>query len=154
MLIAGALSDLFDGALSRYFRATSRIGKVLDPIADKVFVLGVIVSLVAARHIAPWQIGLIALRDVAVIVAGGVILLRRGRKSLRAMTPTRLGKFTTALQFVFLITVMFTENTNVWLLAVTAVVSGVAAIDYVRVLLATSREPSVHEDSSVTSRSS
>ena len=139
LIVIGALSDLFDGALSRYFHATSQFGKVLDPIADKIFVLGVVSTLVMENRLALWQVGLIALRDIAVFIAGGLIMLWRGRKSLEEMSPTPVGKVTTALQFLFLITVMFTEEVNVWLFTLTAIVSGVAAIDYVRVMLAKSQ---------------
>ena len=144
LLVIGALSDLFDGALSRHFHATSEFGKVLDPIADKIFVLGVVASLVWDGQVSLWQIALIALRDIAVVVVGGAVLLWRGRKSLVEMTPTLIGKCTTAFQFVLLISVILLESVNVWLLTATIVISGIAAIDYTRVLLATSREHSTH----------
>ena len=140
-IVVGALSDLFDGALSRQFHATSEFGKVLDPIADKIFVLGVVASLVWDGQIALWQISLIALRDIAVIVVGGIVILWRGRKSLAEMTPTITGKVTTAFQFGFLILVAYSQGVNVWLFSATVAVSGIAAIDYTRVLLATSRKP-------------
>ena len=139
-MVVGALSDLFDGALSRQFHATSEFGKVLDPIADKIFVLGVVASLVWDGQIALWQIVSIALRDIAVVVVGGTVILLRGRKSLATMSPTITGKVTTALQFILLIQVAYAGSPNLWLFTATVIVSGIAAIDYTRVLLANSRK--------------
>ena len=135
LLVAGALSDLFDGALSRYFHATSEFGKVLDPIADKVFVLGVVTTLVWDQQITVGQVVLIALRDIAVFFVGCAVVIFRGRSCLAKMMPTLLGKCATALQFVLFVLVVYTERVNVWLFTATVLVSGLAAIDYTRALI-------------------
>jgi phosphatidylglycerophosphate synthase len=49
VLVVAALTDLADGASSRPFQAASPAGRLLDPIADKVFVLIVVMTLVIEK---------------------------------------------------------------------------------------------------------
>ena len=60
-----AFSDGFDGSIARR-HGTTRSGAFLDPLADKVLVLGALYALVAA-HIFPWlPVALITIREVAI----------------------------------------------------------------------------------------
>ena len=63
LMISGA-SDYLDGYLARRWRQTSRLGRVLDPAADRLYIAVTLVGL-AWRDIVPWWlVALIALRDV------------------------------------------------------------------------------------------
>lgn len=76
IFVVGAISDWLDGALARRYNVDSRLGRYLDPLADKVLVLGAFFALMflppdAAGRVVhvPWwwiPVGLIAFRDVAV----------------------------------------------------------------------------------------
>jgi phosphatidylglycerophosphate synthase len=126
-----ALSDLADGAASRLLHAQSEFGQLLDPVADKVFVVGVVAALLADGSLAWWQAGLVALRDIAVLAGALWLVLRRGWPACRGMRPRWPGKVTTALQFAFLLAVLLGESTMITvLLVVTALASGWAAADY------------------------
>lgn len=63
-----AASDWLDGKIARKFEARSRLGQALDPLADKVLVLGVFAMLcvIAPEHTPWWGVALIGLRDAAV----------------------------------------------------------------------------------------
>jgi cardiolipin synthase len=101
-----AITDYFDGYLARAQGTVSRLGIFLDPIADKIMVVGVIVMLVSTRqpnaetiihgfHIVPALI--ILLREIA--VSG----LREFLAGLQVSLPvSRLAKWKTALQLVAL----------------------------------------------------
>jgi phosphatidylglycerophosphate synthase len=129
-VIVGALSDGLDGLLSRSTNSTSAIGRALDPIADKVFVAGVLFTLVLDGNLTLGQLTLLALRDVAVAVRAVWLLARRHWTATREVRPTMLGKLTTALQFLFLLVVLWTGEvvTAVFVPAVT--VSGLAGAEY------------------------
>jgi CDP-diacylglycerol--glycerol-3-phosphate 3-phosphatidyltransferase len=97
MLVAA--SDYVDGVVARSYGASSRIGKFLDPLADKVLVLSLLIALAILEPatVPWWAVLIIALRDVA--VTG----LRTWSKSHRRNVPTlRLAKLKTALQLFFL----------------------------------------------------
>ncbi len=59
-------TDQVDGWLARRWNQTSQLGKLLDPIADKVLVMAALVMLVG-QHVAPaWMVALIIVREIAV----------------------------------------------------------------------------------------
>jgi len=70
LFVLASLSDYYDGVLARRYKVRSRLGQYLDPLADKVLVLGTFIALaVEAPDLVPWwAVGAIALRDVVVTV--------------------------------------------------------------------------------------
>lgn len=133
VVILAAISDLFDGASSRYFNATSTLGRILDPVADKVFVAALVVTLILEGTLTLTAALLIGLRDLTVL-AWVIWLSARGRwTEMALMSPTYLGKVATAAQFVYLLTLLIFAEKSFPVFVVTAVLSGLAAVDYVRV---------------------
>ena len=64
LLMASGFTDWLDGYLARRLNQTSRLGEILDPVADRLYILAVVVGL-AARDIIPWWVALILpARDV------------------------------------------------------------------------------------------
>ncbi len=64
VLAASGITDYLDGKLARRFNQTTRVGQYLDPIADRCYILAVVIGL-ALRDIIPWWLALILpLRDV------------------------------------------------------------------------------------------
>ena len=81
VLALGGLTDWLDGYLARAWRQTSRIGQMLDPIADRLYILAVLIGL-ALRQIVPWWLVVIVVgRDVFVPLLVPV-LKTRGYSSL------------------------------------------------------------------------
>ncbi|WCO65379.1 CDP-diacylglycerol--glycerol-3-phosphate 3-phosphatidyltransferase [Iamia majanohamensis] len=89
-----AVTDGIDGALARRF-GTTRSGAFLDPLADKVLVLGALFALVAAGRFAWLPVALIALREVAI----SVYRTHLGRSGL-AVPARTLAKVKTVVQEV------------------------------------------------------
>ncbi len=70
MLLAVALAtDFLDGHFARRTRSTA-FGRVLDPVADKLLVAGTLAALLAAGRVAPELVGLVVLRDIALLAVG------------------------------------------------------------------------------------
>jgi CDP-diacylglycerol--glycerol-3-phosphate 3-phosphatidyltransferase len=59
-------TDWFDGRLARRHGRTSPLGSLLDPIADKVLVLGTLVMLVGERVVPAWMVAAIVVREVLI----------------------------------------------------------------------------------------
>lgn len=92
VLVVSGVTDYLDGKIARSLGQTSRLGALLDPIADRLYILAVVVGL-ALRGIIPWWLAVaLPLRDV--LLAAMVPALRtRGYSSL----PVHfLGKAATA----------------------------------------------------------
>lgn len=81
VLVVGGLTDLLDGRLARRLGQRSRLGEVLDPAADRIFVLAVVVALAASGVVPWWFAALLPLRDV-LLVALVPWLRSRGLKVL------------------------------------------------------------------------
>ena len=99
LFVLGALSDYADGYVARALKMNSRLGRFLDPIADKVLVLGTFFALawLYPQQVPWWAVGIIALRDV--LVTALRMFAESGGRSLRTMWTA---KVKTALQLVFL----------------------------------------------------
>ena len=103
VVIAAGLSDLFDGRLSRALQGSSTFGQILDPLADKLFVGIVLITLVLDRVLSPVELLLLGFRDLVVLAGSIWSVVRHGWKSLRHMPPSLLGKLATAGQLGFLV---------------------------------------------------
>ena len=71
-LLAG-LSDAVDGYIAKSRNQRTRIGALLDPLADKTLLIAVYVTLGLQTHLPSWLIVLVVFRDVMIV--GGIILL-------------------------------------------------------------------------------
>ena len=78
ILMAAGVSDWLDGKIARALNQGSRLGQVLDPAADRLYIAATIVAL-AVRGIIPWWlVGVLALREVTVGAALAVLRRRAG----------------------------------------------------------------------------
>nr|WP_244857857.1 CDP-alcohol phosphatidyltransferase family protein [Agromyces archimandritae] len=77
VLVVASLSDLLDGYLARRLNQVTRLGKLLDPAADRLYIFAALVGL-AAQGLVPWWIVVVIVsRDVFLLVLG-VILANHG----------------------------------------------------------------------------
>ncbi len=82
VLAVGGATDWLDGYLARSWHQRSRLGQVLDPLADRLYILATLVGF-AIREIVPWWlVALLAARDVLMVTTIGPALRRRGFVSL------------------------------------------------------------------------
>jgi phosphatidylglycerophosphate synthase len=132
VVVAAALSDLFDGLISRRLHATSTTGRILDPIADKLFVICVLLTLLLEGSVKTWQLALVASRDLAVVLGSVTVAVFEGWSAMKRMPPSWLGKITTAAQFAFLLTVLHFREVMLVVFVPTAAVSVLAGVDYLR----------------------
>jgi cardiolipin synthase len=87
-------TDLVDGLAARVLKQHSRLGEILDPIADKLLAFCALVALAWARRLPAWLPALVVGRDL-VIVAGAFLLQALGVAQRLRVIPTRAGKYAT-----------------------------------------------------------
>jgi cardiolipin synthase len=128
-------SDGVDGYLAKRFSWHTRLGALLDPIADKLLVAGLFITLAYTGDIPVWLAATVILRDVVIVVGATAynFLVRPVQGE-----PTRVSKLNTALQLLFLLFVIsragfgWPEEITLTILGasvlITVVISGV---DYV-----------------------
>jgi cardiolipin synthase len=92
LFVGAAITDGFDGLLARVLHQQTRLGGLLDPVADKLLMLAAVVSLVVHARIPAWVLGIVIFRDIC-LGAAVIVLRATGRPVYPA--PTRLGKYAT-----------------------------------------------------------
>ena len=92
ILIAAGLSDWLDGKIARALNQGSRLGQVLDPAADRLYIAATIVAL-AVRGIIPWWlVAVLALRELTV---GAALAVLRRRAGVGTLQVSLVGKAAT-----------------------------------------------------------
>ena len=126
-------TDFFDGRLARRYGYTSSVGSLLDPIADKVLVLAVLVMLIEQGVAPAWMVAAIVVREVLVTglrqaaIERGVVLAARD-----------LGKLKTWAQAVAAAVAGFAaagawgNSVAWWALLVAVILTWVSGLDYAR----------------------
>lgn len=111
MLLAYA-SDLLDGWLARKFGGETNFGRIIDPLADKVVVIALMLLLMDARLLPLWYVIVVIARDLIIFAAG--MYLRR-RSGVLAQS-TMLGKVTVVgIGLVMMAALFGSGGTNVLL---------------------------------------
>lgn len=88
-----SITDLLDGWLARKLDLQSTFGRFMDPLADKLLVMVVLIELVALDRVAPWLVALLLSREIA-ITGLRAIAMEEGI----VLGSDRFGKWKTALQ--------------------------------------------------------
>ena len=63
IFVIASITDFFDGYIARNFNAVSKLGEILDPLADKMLTLGAFLGLLFLHRANPWAIYLILVRE-------------------------------------------------------------------------------------------
>lgn len=130
------LTDVLDGYIARHYRQKSEIGRVLDPVVDKICVGGLFILLAWQRALPLWLVALVLGRDILILLAG-LFMLSRFK---RVTESTAIGKAAVAVLiatvFVFLFDIEPLKQIGIYASAIGVIVSGIAyAVRFVGVLL-------------------
>ena len=104
-----SISDAIDGFLARFFKWQTDLGKILDPVADKLLMIGSITAL-WLNQIVPLSVFIIfVLRDLLILL-GAAFEMSITEKT---PTPNLIGKITTASQIIYILGLIIFEIFNV-----------------------------------------
>ena len=130
-----ALSDGLDGWLAKTFGWTSRLGKILDPIADKLLLVSLYMALAVLGRVPVWLMAAVVLRDVVIVLGAMVYRVVIGYIEGH---PTAVSKLNTLVQLVFVLLVIvraqwpqLPASLIVWLGAIVFVTTMISGLDYV-----------------------
>lgn len=113
IFVLAGISDGIDGYLARRFNMKSALGAYLDPIADKLLMMGSylflsVPSFPAAIKVPVWLAVIVISRDILLMTVGLLMILSSG---VRQFPPTWLGKVTTVTHIV---TILIVLCANLW----------------------------------------
>ena len=135
LLILAGLSDGLDGYLARRYHWFTRLGALLDPVADKLFIVTIMLVFGFKGFLPWWIVWLIFGRDA--LIMGGAVIYRWVTGALE-MKPLFISKVNTALQLILLAATLLhvgfyplpqTVMDNLeWLVAASTIISGAAYV--------------------------
>jgi cardiolipin synthase (CMP-forming) len=98
ILVAAGLSDALDGYIAKRFDRRTRLGALLDPIADKAMLVSVYVTLGITHQLLTWLVILVVFRDIMIV---GAFLLIQASAVPKRYDPLYISKLNTGVQVVF-----------------------------------------------------
>lgn len=132
LLVVTMLSDLLDGVVARRRGEQTRLGAFLDPMADKLLLTGVFLSLTYMDQIPVWVFVAVFSRDLMIVLGWSVIFILTGSSTVQ---PRPLGKVTTATQMATALAVIagLPPTAVEALLWLTIALTVASAFDYIRI---------------------
>ena len=126
ILAVSCLTDLIDGKIARHFNMISNLGKILDPLADKMTQLALIVCLASKHMIIRYVFAVFFIKESFQLIAGG-LKMRKG-KMLKGALLT--GKICTTILFISLIFMILIPSLD------ERIITAISIIDMVFMLIA------------------
>ncbi|MCY4477232.1 MAG: DnaA/Hda family protein [Gammaproteobacteria bacterium] len=125
LLGVAALSDWLDGFLAKRWKLDSYLGSILDPMADKVLIASVYVTLAALSHVPAWLAVVVIVRDLVIVVGWQTFRLLRGELRPR---PSRVSRLNTFVQIWLGVAVIAAEAFGGFLPALWIQIGGALAL--------------------------
>ncbi|HEX9812107.1 MAG TPA: CDP-alcohol phosphatidyltransferase family protein [Burkholderiales bacterium] len=104
-VIAG-VSDGLDGFIAKRFHYESRLGAILDPVADKVLLVSAYVMLTVLDHLPLWLVIVVVFRDL--LIVGGYVAYTSLYGPVH-MRPSWISKLNTFMQIALVVIVLFEQ---------------------------------------------
>lgn len=103
-MIVAALTDVFDGKIARKFNMVSNLGKILDPIADKLSQIAIVIILIVKfwDGYLKYILFLFIVKELLMVI-GGALLLSKG---MRPVAAEAWGKAATVVFYTFMIIII------------------------------------------------
>lgn len=118
-----SLSDALDGYIARKKQQITGIGKIIDPIADKLLIAAALIFLIG--RIQLWMAIVIIVRELVITVAR-LFFLPKGV----VISASQLGRFKTVIQVIAILAVILNLPFNWWLMLVAVIITVVSGLDY------------------------
>ncbi len=137
VMCLAALTDLFDGMLARRLNQKSDLGRILDPVADKIAIAIVGFVLYKLRDLPLWFLGLAILRDVTIILLSFFLVART-----RVMVESNMiGKITAGvLAFLLIVYTLDWQAAKLVALWASVAMIAISSASYLRKLAVLSRK--------------
>ena len=145
VMVVAFLTDFFDGKIARKFNLVTDLGKILDPIADKLYQFAVAICLVAKYKLMILVVAIIFVKEL-IMGLMGLVLLDKGGKVFGAKWYGKIctGIVDCSMAFLFLSPLVYKEKAPetlcTVLICICSVVLVITAILYSRLFLAKIKE--------------
>jgi Phosphatidylglycerophosphate synthase len=114
ILLLSGLTDALDGFIARKFNQITKLGLILDPLADKLTLAAVCFCLGLVRNIFLILFAVYFLKELTMLI-GSLVFVRK--KKLEVIPSNFLGKAATFVFYAFMLLAVLFPNLNIWILA-------------------------------------
>lgn len=132
LFLLAALTDAVDGFLARLLKQKTRLGIILDPLADKLLLLSGYLGILGVQalqyHPPLWITVAIVFRDLVILGGLIVLLIATGRVNVQ---PNKIGKLATVFQMLTLVAILLQAKLSVPLWNLTAFLTILSGVMYV-----------------------
>ena len=112
VFILSGVTDVVDGYIARRFNMISNFGKVYDPFVDKLMQITAVVCLALADIIPVWIIAVVLVKELAMIIIGGILYLKK-----IVVSSNWYGKVTTVVFYsIIFVLILWKSITPTWAL--------------------------------------
>ena len=135
LFFVAGVSDGLDGFLAKRFAWHSRLGSILDPLADKILLITSFLCLALVDVIPMWLMMMVFARDLIIIIGAAAFHFMIGQYE---MAPTWISKINTTLQIILVLVLVLSHGLYplpgellVWLVYGVSVTTVLSGLDYV-----------------------
>lgn len=129
MLIYGVISDYLDGLVARKTNTISEVGKMIDPISDKLSAGALFIYTVWLGWVPTWFLVFFVVRDVLIILGSSFIKVKYGKVAMSTMS----GKISVNIISAYWLSVFFLRNmesVHQFLLILSVIIMTISFLDY------------------------
>ena len=133
IFITAVMTDVADGFIARRYAQSTRVGAVLDPLADKFLLVVAFIALTFSGTILPhlripaWVLIVVISRDIFILIGASLVYTLFEYIEFR---PSALGKITTFLQMMTVISVLLRFEYSYVIWSSAAIFTVLSGIDY------------------------
>ncbi len=134
IFIVCVFTDALDGLIARRLNQITKLGTILDPIADKLLLITAFIALSIEKDLPvelklpSWVLLIVISRDIIIIIGSMVVILVTGDLHIK---PSIFGKITTFFQMLTIISILFQLDKSFIIWDITAVFTVISGTDYV-----------------------
>ena len=130
IFVIASITDFFDGFIARNFNAVSKLGEILDPLADKMLVLGAFLGLLYLHRANAWAVYLILVREF--FITGLRVAMAAEGLSVKASFAGKVKTVSQMGAIGFLLMNWPFANLLLWIAVILTIYSG---LDYLKVYI-------------------
>lgn len=134
IFILAGISDILDGKIARKYKLITKLGVILDPIADKMMIFAVLISYTVEEIIPYWIIIALGIKELALIIGAGILYLNKGRQ---VVPSNKYGKIATVSFYAATLSVVFNigNDFSQYLFIITVILNILAFINYLKIYI-------------------
>lgn len=134
VFILAGISDVLDGHIARKYDMSTKLGVILDPIADKLMMFTILISFTTKGIIPVWILIALGIKEMMMILGGAVLYLFKGKQ---VMPSNKFGKIATLSFYAATLSIVFKlpEMVSTVLFSSTVFLNIVAFLNYLVIFI-------------------